>query len=67
MSSRCLTFDIARFKPNSQDCLAWSADGELAVAGGESVAILGQAPSGQADPSLTSLSKEILYRYAMPR
>ena len=29
-----------RLFPSCQDCLAWSADGELAVAGGEYVHIL---------------------------
>ena len=39
--------DIPQLSP-SENCLAWSKDGELAVAGGEHVVILGMyCPSGQ--------------------
>lgn len=41
MSSEEYYYDIHQFSPLTQSCLAWSEDGELAIAGKEHVAIMG--------------------------
>ena len=43
MESLDYHFDISQFTSTPEYCLAWSEDGELAVAGGEYLLILGMS------------------------